>query len=104
MRKAPTSIKVSYHKKAHQSKWNPIKHGKVPTSMGVTNKIYKKKLQKVPTSVVVSYTEMVKRGRFKGKQKHKVKDNVRHYPNHKSPTLGKRPRRLRKELDNHIGG
>ena len=46
MRKAPTSIKASYHKKAHQSKWNHLKRGKVPTSMGVThaNKVYKKKL------------------------------------------------------------
>ena len=59
MRKAPTSIKVSYHKKAHQSKWKPLKRGKVPTSIGVTNtnKFYKKTFQKVPTSVVVSYTK-----------------------------------------------
>ena len=103
MRKAPTSIKVSYHKKAHLSKWNPLKHGKVPTSMGATHakKVYKKKLQKDPTSVVVPYTKMVKRCQCKGKQKHKVKDKVRHYPNHKSPILGKRPRRLRKELDDN---
>ena len=62
MRKGPTSIKVSYHKKDHQSKWNPLKHEKVPTSMTVTNrnKIYKKKLQKAPTLVVVSYTKMEK--------------------------------------------
>ena len=57
MRKAPTSIKVSHHKKVHQNKWNPLKHGKVPISMGAThvNKVYKKKFQKPPTSVVVSY-------------------------------------------------
>ena len=62
MRKTPTSIKVSHHKKVHQNKWNPLKRGKVPTSTGVThaNKVYKKKLEKAPTSVVVSYTEMVK--------------------------------------------
>ena len=52
MRKAPTSIKVSHHKKVHQNKWNPLKRGKVPTSMIVTNasKVYKKKLQKASTS------------------------------------------------------
>ena len=100
MRKA---LKVSYKKKVHQNKWNHLKCGKVPTSVGVTHakKVYKKKLQKAPTSVVVSYTKMVKRCQCKGKQKHKVKDNVRHYPNHKSPILGRRPRRLRKELDNN---
>ena len=72
MRKAPTSIKVSYHKKSHLSKWNPLKHGKVPTSMGVTNtnEFYKKKFQKAPTSVVVSYTKMLKKCQCKGKQKH----------------------------------
>ena len=70
MRKAPTSIKVSHHKKVHQNKWNPLKRGKVPTSMGVThaNKVYDKKLQKASTSVVVSNTKMVKRGQCKGKQ------------------------------------
>ena len=73
--------------------------------MGVThaNKVYKKKLQKAPTSVVVSNGKMVKWDQCKGKQKHEVKDNVRHYPNHKSPIHGRRPRRLRKEEeDNHI--
>ena len=61
--------------------------------MGATyvSKVYKKKFQKPPTSVVVSYTKMVKRCQCKGKQKQKVKDNVRHYPNHKSPTHGRRP-------------
>ena len=56
MRKAPTSIKVSHHKKVHQNKWNPLKHGKATTSMGITNtnKVYKKKLPKAPTSAVVS--------------------------------------------------
>ena len=93
MRKAPTSIKVSHHKKVHQNKWNPLKHGKVPISMGAThvNKVYKKKFQKPPTSVVVSYTKMVKRCQCKGKQKQKVNGNVRHYPNHKSPTRIRRP-------------
>ena len=94
MRKAPTSIKVSHHKKVHQNKWNPLKHGKVPISMGAThvNKVYKKKFQKPPTSVVVSYTKMAKRCQCKGKQKkQKVNDNVRHYPNHKSPTHVRRP-------------
>ena len=59
--------------------------------MGVThaNKVYKKKLQKAPTSVVVSYTNMEKRSQCKG-GKHQVKDNVL--------------RRLRKEEeDNFIG-
>ena len=93
MRKAPTSIKVSHHKKVHQNKWNPLKQGKVPISMGAThvNKVYKKKFQKPPTSVVVSYTKMVKRCQWKGNQKQKVNDNVRHYPNHKSPTHVRRP-------------
>ena len=97
MRKAPTSIKVSHHKKVHQNKWNPLKRGKVPISMGAThvNKVYKKKFQKPPTSVVVSYTKMAKRYQCKGKQKQKVndnvRDNVRHYPNHKSPTHVRRP-------------
>ena len=94
MKKAPTSIKVSHHKKVHQNKWNPLKHGKVPISMGAThvNKVYKKKFQKPPTSVVVSYTKMAKRCQCKGKQKkQKVNDNVRHYPNHKSPTHVRRP-------------
>lgn len=93
MRKAPTSIKVSHHKKVHQNKWNPLKHGKVPISMGAThvNKVYKKKFQKPPTTVVVSYTKMAKRCQCKGKQKQKVNDNVRHYPNHKSPTHVRRP-------------
>ena len=93
MKKAPTSIKVSHHKKVHQNKWNPLKHGKVPISMGAThvNKVYKKKFQKPPTSVVVSYTKMTKRCQCKGKQKQKVNDNVRHYPNYKSPTHVRRP-------------
>ena len=66
--------------------------------MGVTNtnKVYKKKLPKAPTSAVVSYTKMAKRCQCKGKQKHKVKVNVRHYLDYKSPILGK-------GLDNHIG-
>ena len=73
MRKDPTSIKVSHHKKVHQNKWNPLKHGKVPISMGAThvNKVYKKKIQKPPTSVIVSYTKMAKRCQCKGKQKNK---------------------------------
>ena len=59
--------------------------------MGAThaNKVYKKKLQKPPTSVLVSYTKMVKRCQCKGKQRQKVKDNVHHYPNLKSPTSGR---------------
>ena len=83
-------------KKVHQNKWNHSKRGKVPTSTGVThaNEVYEKKLQKAPTSAVVSYTEMVKWCQCTGKQKHKVKHNVRHYPNHKSPTDGRRPRRF----------
>ena len=54
--------------------------------MGVThaNEVHKKKLQNAPTSIILSYTKMVKRGQCKGK-KHKVKDNVHHYPNHKVP-------------------
>ena len=93
MRKAPTSIKVSHHKKVHQNKWNPLKQGKVPISKGAThvNKVYKKKFQKPPTTVVVSYTKMAKRCQCKGKQKQKVNYNVRHYPNHKSPTHVIRP-------------
>ena len=73
MKKAPTSIKVSHHKKVHQNKWNPLKQGKVPISMGAThvNKVYKKKIQKPPTSVIVSYTKMAKRCQCKGKQKNK---------------------------------
>ena len=59
--------------------------------MGVThaNKVYEKKLENPPTSVVVSYTKMVKR--CKGRQKQRVKDNVRYYPNQKSPTCGRWP-------------
>ena len=58
--------------------------------MGVThaNEVYQKKLQKAPTSAVISCTKIVKRGQWKENQKHKVKDDVCHYRFPKSPILG----------------
>ena len=53
---------------------------------------------KAPTSVVVSYTEMVKRYQCKGEQELKVKDNVNRYPNHRSPILGEDLENFRRSL------